>query len=109
ESYDSIFEHRLRMPVWGNNSHEEIENRVKAWLADNDSDDYWRRATYELDTIISLGFADYFLVLADILEEARESGIRIGPGRGSAGGSLVAYALGITPLAPIYTGLSSVP
>lgn len=105
ESYDSIFEHRLRMPVWGNNSHEEIENRVKAWLADNDSDDYWRRATYELDTIISLGFADYFLVLADILEEARESGIRIGPGRGSAGGSLVAYALGITQLDPISSGL----
>ena len=52
-----------------------------------------------------MGFPGYFLVVADLCEHAREVGIRVGPGRGSAAGSLVSYALGITQLDPIRHGL----
>jgi DNA polymerase-3 subunit alpha len=55
--------------------------------------------------MIKMGFPGYFLVVADLCEHAREVGIRVGPGRGSAAGSLVSYALGITQLDPIRHGL----
>ena len=67
--------------------------------------DYQERLDYELDTMIKMGFPGYFLVVADLCEHAREVGIRVGPGRGSAAGSLVSYALGITQLDPIRHGL----
>lgn len=67
--------------------------------------DYIDRLNYELDVICDLGFAGYFLVLADIIQWAKARGIRVGPGRGSAGGSVVAFALGITELDPIVHGL----
>ncbi len=63
------------------------------------------RLNYELDVMIKMGFPGYFLVVADLCEHAREVGIRVGPGRGSAAGSLVSYALGITQLDPIHHGL----
>jgi DNA polymerase-3 subunit alpha len=63
------------------------------------------RLNYELDVMIKMGFPGYFLVVADLCNHAREVGIRVGPGRGSAAGSLVAYALGITGLDPIEHGL----
>ncbi len=66
---------------------------------------YQERLNYELETMISMGFPGYFLVVADLCEHAREVGIRVGPGRGSAAGSLVSYALGITQLDPIHHGL----
>ena len=59
------------------------------------------QASYELDVINKMGFPGYFLVVADFIAWARAQGIRVGPGRGSAAGSLVAYALGITELDPI--------
>ncbi|HEY8372430.1 MAG TPA: DNA polymerase III subunit alpha [Pseudonocardiaceae bacterium] len=58
------------------------------------------QAEYELDVICRMGYAGYFLVTADLVAHAREVGIRVGPGRGSAAGCLVAYALGITELDP---------
>ena len=67
--------------------------------------EYQARLDYELDTMISMGFPGYFLVVADLCEHARGVGIRVGPGRGSAAGSLVSYALGITQLDPIRHGL----
>ncbi len=67
--------------------------------------EYQERLDYELTTMISMGFPGYFLVVADLCEHAREVGIRVGPGRGSAAGSLVSYALGITALDPIRHGL----
>ena len=67
--------------------------------------EYQERLDYELDTMIKMGFPGYFLVVADLCEHAREVGIRVGPGRGSAAGSLVSYALGITQLDPIRHGL----
>jgi DNA polymerase-3 subunit alpha len=63
------------------------------------------RADYELAVMTQMGFPGYFLVVADLCRYARESGIRVGPGRGSATGSLVAYALRITELDPIEHGL----
>src|SRR5262249_379348 len=62
---------------------------------------YRNRLEQELHTIISMGFASYFLIVADFVNFARSHDIPVGPGRGSAAGSLVAYALGITDLDPI--------
>ncbi len=67
--------------------------------------DYWQRLTYELDLLEKMGFAAYFLVVADIVAFARKRHIPVGPGRGSAAGSLVAYALKITDLDPLAHGL----
>jgi DNA polymerase-3 subunit alpha len=59
------------------------------------------QADYEVDVICQMGFPGYFLVTADLCRYAKSAGIRVGPGRGSAAGSLVAYALSITELDPI--------
>lgn len=66
---------------------------------------YYERLHYELDVMSKMGFPGYFLVVADLVGHAKEEGIRVGPGRGSAAGSLVSYALGITSLDPIEHGL----
>ncbi|WP_190854165.1 DNA polymerase III subunit alpha [Actinomadura sp. RB99] len=63
------------------------------------------RVDYELSVIDGMGFPGYFLVVADICRHARASGIGLGPGRGSATGSMVAYCTGITELDPIEHGL----
>ena len=59
------------------------------------------RLEYELDTIRTMGYVDYFLIVWDFIKYARDHDIMVGPGRGSAAGSLVAYTLGITQLDPI--------
>ena len=59
------------------------------------------RLNYELSTIINMGYVDYFLIVWDFIRYARDHDIMVGPGRGSAAGSLVAYTLGITQLDPI--------
>ena len=69
------------------------------------SAEYQERLDYELGVMIKMGFPGYFLVVADLCSHARDVGIRVGPGRGSAAGSLVSYALGITALDPIKHGL----
>ncbi|MBR5913244.1 MAG: DNA polymerase III subunit alpha [Selenomonadaceae bacterium] len=58
------------------------------------------RLNYELDTIKRMGYADYFLVVQDFIDYAKKNNIAVGPGRGSATGSLVAYVLGITDIDP---------
>ena len=63
------------------------------------------RLAYELGVMQTMGFPGYFLVVADLVAHAKTVGIRVGPGRGSAAGSLVAYALGITGLDPLEHGL----
>jgi DNA polymerase-3 subunit alpha len=67
--------------------------------------EYQERLDYELDVMCKMGFPGYFLVVADLVRYAKENGIWVGPGRGSAAGSLVSYALGITALDPIRYGL----
>ncbi|MBO6150136.1 MAG: DNA polymerase III subunit alpha [Clostridium sp.] len=59
------------------------------------------RLSYELETIHSMGFVDYFLIVWDYIHYARSQGIMVGPGRGSAAGSIVSYCLGITDIDPI--------
>lgn len=65
------------------------------------TDDLWQRMEYELDTIRSMGFVDYFLIVWDFIKYARDNNIMVGPGRGSAAGSIVSYSLGITDIDPI--------
>jgi DNA polymerase-3 subunit alpha len=67
--------------------------------------EYQDRLNFELEVMIKMGFPGYFLVVADLCDHARKVGIRVGPGRGSAAGSLVSYSLGITGLDPIKFGL----
>ncbi len=69
--------------------------------ADGRAAGYEARLELELGVICSMGFAGYFLIVADFIRWARENGVPVGPGRGSGAGSLVAYALGITDLDPI--------
>ena len=59
------------------------------------------RLTYELDTIKNMGYVDYFLIVWDFIKYAKDHGIAVGPGRGSAAGSIVSYCLGITTIDPI--------
>lgn len=67
--------------------------------------EYLYRLKYELDTINKMGFDDYFLVVQDYVNYAKNAGIIVGPGRGSSAGSLVAYLLGITIVDPIKNDL----
>jgi DNA polymerase-3 subunit alpha len=66
---------------------------------------YKERIDYEISVINDMGFPGYFLIVADFIEYSKKQGIPVGPGRGSAAGSLVAYSLGITDLDPIEHGL----
>ncbi|MCP9904195.1 DNA polymerase III subunit alpha, partial [Cyanobium sp. BA5m-10] len=66
---------------------------------------YGDRLAFELQVIEQMGFPTYFLVVWDYIRFARDNGIPVGPGRGSAAGSLVAYALGITNINPVTNGL----
>jgi len=66
---------------------------------------YRERLAYELDMIVKMGFAGYFLIVADFIQWAKAHGIPVGPGRGSGAGSVVAWALTITDLDPLRFGL----
>ena len=65
------------------------------------SDEYSKRLKHELDVINSMGFVDYFLIVYDYVKYAKKHDILVGPGRGSAAGSLVSYSIGITEVDPI--------
>ena len=83
----------------------EAERGLHERMKDKATPEHITRLHYELDVMIKMGFPGYFLVVADLVAHAKKVGIRVGPGRGSAAGSLVAYALGITGLDPIEHGL----
>ncbi|GAA1337357.1 DNA polymerase III subunit alpha [Saccharothrix algeriensis] len=113
ESYAEVWRHRDRMPVlrapeghdvdsW---FREQVLRGLARRLPGGVPGEYLSRAEFEVDVIVRKGFPAYFLITADLMDHAREVGIRVGPGRGSAAGSLVAYALGITNLDPIEHGL----
>jgi DNA polymerase III subunit alpha len=88
-----------------------LQGRLAAWTAlpgasmappgSSANAAYEARLDLELGVICAMGFAGYFLIVADFIRWARENGVPVGPGRGSGAGSLVAYALGITDLDPI--------
>ncbi|MEN9808765.1 MAG: hypothetical protein RLZZ488_332 [Pseudomonadota bacterium] len=89
-------------------SREMLEQRktaVMQWMGESFTDDVWKtyheRLEYELDVINKMKFAGYFLIVQDFINWAKERDIPVGPGRGSAAGSLVTYALRITNIDPI--------
>ena len=83
----------------------EVERGLALRFPEGVPDTHRAQAAYEVGVIIQMGFPGYFLVTADLVRYAKESGIRVGPGRGSAAGALIAYAMGITELDPIRHGL----
>ncbi|KMS82423.1 DNA polymerase III subunit alpha, partial [Streptomyces regensis] len=84
---------------------EEVRRGMERRFPGGIPEDRQKQAEYEMDVIIQMGFPGYFLVVADFIMWAKRQGIAVGPGRGSAAGSIVAYALGITDLDPIPHGL----
>lgn len=113
EAYDEVWTPRDRMPVFpvpeGHDQNTwlkvEVEKGLQRRFPGGVPAEYSERAMYELTVIRDMGFPAYFLVVGDLIRHALEVGIRVGPGRGSAAGSLVAYALGITNIDPIPYGL----
>ncbi|HLZ37259.1 MAG TPA: DNA polymerase III subunit alpha [Mycobacteriales bacterium] len=95
-----------RFPVPDGESEEswlvqEVERGLARRFPAGVPDAHRAQADYEVGVICRMGFPGYFLVVADLVRHAKDSGIRVGPGRGSAAGCLVAHALGITELDPI--------
>jgi DNA polymerase-3 subunit alpha len=83
----------------------EVERGLHKRYPTGISDEVRKQGEYEVGVICQMGFPGYFLVVADFITWAKDQGIRVGPGRGSAAGSIVAYALGITDLDPLQHGL----
>ena len=111
-----------RSPKTGSRTEEEalrdlaragLDRRLEKIYAANASEEtrahvakpYRERLEYELDTIVKMGFAGYFMIVADFIQWSKEHGIPVGPGRGSGAGSVVAWALTITDLDPLRFGL----
>ncbi len=78
---------------------------LKKQNPDLNEKEYRDRIDYEIGIILDMGFPGYFLIVADFIEQSRKIGVPVGPGRGSAAGSMVAYAMDITALDPIEHGL----
>jgi DNA polymerase-3 subunit alpha len=96
---DEVFEQMVR------DGFKTLLQRIKTKNPDIDEKLYVDRIENEINLIKSMGFSGYFLIVADFIRYAKKKGIPVGPGRGSAAGSLVAYSLGITDLDPIEHGL----
>jgi len=78
-----------------------VADGLRFRYGDSPSEEYTERAKFELGVIEQMGFVDYFLVVWDLINFARETGVPVGPGRGSGAGSIVAYALKITNIDPM--------
>ncbi|PVZ94939.1 DNA polymerase III subunit alpha [Amnibacterium flavum] len=83
----------------------EVEEGLHYRYPDGISSEVRARAEYETQVILQMGFPGYFLVVADFINWSKRNGIRVGPGRGSGAGSMVAYAMKITDLDPLRHGL----
>lgn len=83
----------------------QIEAGLRRRYGENVPEEVWKRYEYEAEVIIQQGFPAYFLIVQEYISWAKEHGIGVGPGRGSAAGSLVAYAMGITDIEPLQNGL----
>lgn len=82
---------------------DKVEEGIERLYGDNQ--EAWARAEYELQAIIDAGLHEYFLIVWDFVHHALDEGEFVGPGRGSAGGSIISYALGITSIDPLKYGL----
>src|SRR5215475_8480376 len=111
--YASVFAARNLMPQFpvpdGESEDSWLHKEVMAGLArrfpGGIPETHRGQAEFELGVISQMGFPGYFLVVADLVDHAKQEGIRVGPGRGSAAGALIAWALGITELDPLAHGL----
>ncbi|MBI9115452.1 DNA polymerase III subunit alpha [Sanguibacter suaedae] len=83
----------------------EVESGLRYRYPDGIPDAVRKQADYEVQVITQMGFPGYFLVVADFINWSKDNGIRVGPGRGSGAGSMVAYAMRITDLDPLQHGL----
>ncbi|HUV50675.1 MAG TPA: DNA polymerase III subunit alpha [Anaerolineae bacterium] len=99
QTADEVFEQKVRQ------GYANILQRIKTKNPDIDEKIYNDRLDYEISIIKDMEFSSYFLIVADFIHYSKENNIPVGPGRGSAAGSLVAYSLGITELDPIEHGL----
>ena len=113
QPYADVWAPRDRMPVFpvpdGHDQASWLRHEVDAGLGGRFPAgvpaEYAERAAYEINVICDKGYPSYFLIVSDLINYARSVNIRVGPGRGSAAGSLVAYALRITDIDPIEHGL----
>ena len=98
-SVDDLFEEEVRA------GYARRMEAIRAKNPDLDETEYLERLDYEIKVIKDMGFPAYFLIVGDFIRYAKENGVPVGPGRGSAAGSIVAYSMGITDLDPIEHGL----
>ncbi len=114
EDYDDVFKHVDRMPQFdvppgetqGSWLRHEIEEGIRIRYPDGNVPDGLRdRVELEMSVIEPLGYSSYFLIVADICRHARENGVPVGPGRGSAAGSMVSYLTQIIEVDPMKHGL----
>ncbi|WP_156759297.1 DNA polymerase III subunit alpha [Microbacterium karelineae] len=108
--FDTEANYMPRFPVPDGETEEswfvkEVEKGLHYRYPNGIPDDVRKRAEYEIGIITQMRFPGYFLVVADFINWSKENGIRVGPGRGSGAGSMVAYAMRITDLDPIEHGL----
>ena len=99
QSADKLFDEKVR------EGYQKVIKKIRSRHPDLGETVYQKRLDYEMSVIKDMGFPGYFLIVADFIAYAKENGVPVGPGRGSAAGSLVAYSLGITDLDPIEHGL----
>lgn len=105
---DDIFaDFKELLPKYSKDSEKLLKKKIKQGLEAKGkwNDEYIKRVKREFDVIKELGFHDYFLIVADYVNWAKEQGINVGPGRGSACNCLIAYALGITEVDSLLFGL----
>ncbi len=95
ETPEMLFEREAR------EGYERVMQKIRRKRPGIDEEEYRKRLDYEVGVIKDMGFPGYFLIVADFIRYAKQNGIPVGPGRGSAAGSLVAYCLGITDLDPL--------
>lgn len=104
-AFDLSEKHPLNFPLPGDyNPHQKIKeltNLALEKLGKNDDERYVKRLAHELEVITNLNFINYFLIVSDYVNFAKQNGILVGYGRGSAPGSLVSYLLGITHVDPL--------
>ncbi|MGI6878425.1 DNA polymerase III subunit alpha [Microbacterium sp. gxy059] len=108
--FDTSANYMPRFPVPDGETEEswfvkEVEKGLHYRYPNGIPDEVRKRAEYEIGIITQMRFPGYFLVVADFINWAKENGIRVGPGRGSGAGSMVAYAMRITDLDPLEHGL----
>ncbi len=96
---EALFENKVR------EGFSVIMDRVRRKHPEVEEKNYRERLDYEISVIKDMGFCGYFLIVSDFIRYGKQNGVPVGPGRGSAAGSLVAYALGITDLDPLEHGL----